>query len=650
MGVISLDLQQTDAGYDVKKEIERLDQEIDDEVAARVAADTSIWEEIETIEAASDVVDVVGTYEALENYDTSKLQDNDLIKVLQDETRDDAITYYRWNKTSSAFIYVGSEGPYYTASETDTLLAAKQDTLIAGDNITIAADGKTISATDTTYTHFTGATASADGTAGLVPAPIAGDEDKVLKGDGTWGTASPSYTAGTGIDITNDTISVDTTVVATQTDLSGKQDALTAGTNVQINNNVISATDTTYSNFVGTDGTTAGVAGLVPAPAVTDDDKYLKSDGTWTAVPNNPGATVVYLKYTSGTYYLWADRNGTTAVSIESLYQATINSAVIVCLVDSGGNPSDVYAEIVASNKEPEIGSPEYANYAFYINSASPNSGNPKKGSSYVAVLYNNELHCDGTSNAFRVAYGEIQQKLTAGSNITISGSTISARDTTYSAFGGATSQVAGTAGLVPAPAIGDDTKYLKGDGTWATVQSGSPTTMFYVDIIGLTTYTATTINLYTDDTLTTAITPSQLAAAYAAGPVVINCTHNQVSYGFLYVVGRVENQDSSGNFDYTVVSYLETGDGQGHFTAQPNTFVITANESLDSAPMDLQVFRMQGKLIAGTNISINDLTNTISATDTTYTAGSGIAISAQNVISASPNNISSNDWSGLWQ
>lgn len=49
-------------------------------------------------------------------------------------------------------------------------------------------------------------------------------------------------TAGTGISISNDEISVDTSVVATQTDLSGKQDTLTAGQNITIQNNVISAT------------------------------------------------------------------------------------------------------------------------------------------------------------------------------------------------------------------------------------------------------------------------------------------------------------------------------------------------------------------------------------------------------------------------
>lgn len=37
---------------------------------------------------------------------------------------------------------------------------------------------------------FTGATASANGTAGTVPAPTAGDEEKYLKGDGTWASAA----------------------------------------------------------------------------------------------------------------------------------------------------------------------------------------------------------------------------------------------------------------------------------------------------------------------------------------------------------------------------------------------------------------------------------------------------------------------------
>lgn len=39
--------------------------------------------------------------------------------------------------------------------------------------------------------------------------------------------------------------------------------------------------------------------------------------------------------------------------------------------------------------------------------------------------------------------------------------------NTTYSAMTGATSSAAGTAGLVPAPAAGKQTSFLRGDGTW---------------------------------------------------------------------------------------------------------------------------------------------------------------------------------------
>ena len=42
--------------------------------------------------------------------------------------------------------------------------------------------------TDTTYTDLKGATTSANGTHGLVPAPTKSDVGKFLKGDGTWGT------------------------------------------------------------------------------------------------------------------------------------------------------------------------------------------------------------------------------------------------------------------------------------------------------------------------------------------------------------------------------------------------------------------------------------------------------------------------------
>lgn len=44
---------------------------------------------------------------------------------------------------------------------------------------------------------MTGATASADGTSGLVPVPQAGDQNKFLRGDGTW--ADPTATIQTTV-------------------------------------------------------------------------------------------------------------------------------------------------------------------------------------------------------------------------------------------------------------------------------------------------------------------------------------------------------------------------------------------------------------------------------------------------------------------
>lgn len=78
---------------------------------------------VEDLTLRSDVVDIVGTYQDLQSYDTSKLTVNDVIKVLQDNTHDNASTYYKWNGTS--FDFIGEEGPYYTQTEVDAKLDNK---------------------------------------------------------------------------------------------------------------------------------------------------------------------------------------------------------------------------------------------------------------------------------------------------------------------------------------------------------------------------------------------------------------------------------------------------------------------------------------------------------------------------------------------
>jgi len=86
-----------------------------------------VEEELEKIKDYSDVKDVVGTYSDLVAYDTSKLNDNDVIEVLTDEENDNANTMYKWHKDSQEFELIGKLGPYYTKSEADDKFALKAD-------------------------------------------------------------------------------------------------------------------------------------------------------------------------------------------------------------------------------------------------------------------------------------------------------------------------------------------------------------------------------------------------------------------------------------------------------------------------------------------------------------------------------------------
>lgn len=105
----------------------QMNNAIAEEATIRQNADNNLQSQIDAITVSSDVIDVLGTYQDLQNYDTSLVKANDIIKVLQDSTHNGAISYYRWVITDhvGAWVYVGSEGPYYTKSETDNLLQEK---------------------------------------------------------------------------------------------------------------------------------------------------------------------------------------------------------------------------------------------------------------------------------------------------------------------------------------------------------------------------------------------------------------------------------------------------------------------------------------------------------------------------------------------
>lgn len=142
---------ENDSDYQTGDEV---NQAIGLETTARENADNSLQGQIDALSAASDVTDIVGTYADLQAYDTSKLKDNDIIKVLQDENQNDETTYYRWSISTETFTLIGEEGPYYTKAAADQKF---QDKLTAGSNITIDANNEISASGIPTTATFWGA-------------------------------------------------------------------------------------------------------------------------------------------------------------------------------------------------------------------------------------------------------------------------------------------------------------------------------------------------------------------------------------------------------------------------------------------------------------------------------------------------------------
>lgn len=111
--------------------------------------------------------------------------------------------------------------------------------------------------------EFTGATATADGTKGLVKKPVAGQQNKFLRGDGTWADAGANYTAGTGIDITGNTISVKSPVL--QNTATGTKALTVGGTataNAYATNVGVDSVVGYASTGVGTNAIASGAGGI----------------------------------------------------------------------------------------------------------------------------------------------------------------------------------------------------------------------------------------------------------------------------------------------------------------------------------------------------------------------------------------------------
>lgn len=123
------------------------------------------------------------------------IENTGIIDVEQDETDRNKLTF-KYKDTDKVITIPGGGGSSYTPGNgiditNDEISAKLGDGLSFDNNDAITVD------------EMTGASASADGASGTVPAPSAGDETKFLRGDGTWQTVSggTQYQAGQGIEI-----------------------------------------------------------------------------------------------------------------------------------------------------------------------------------------------------------------------------------------------------------------------------------------------------------------------------------------------------------------------------------------------------------------------------------------------------------------
>ena len=598
-------------------------------------------------------------------------------------------------------------------------LTGKQDALIASTNIQIAADGKTISATDTTYNDFSGTTH------GLVPPRIYdADRTKYLKGDGSWGTpdnttytdyngtvhglVAPPSTSGSGrflledgtwgeptvTDVTVDNISVVSNGTAA-IDLTDKQDKLIAGTNITIavDGKTISATDTTYGEYAGStaglvpepnvgdtgflkiDGSwdmphdttyntfTSSTDGLVPHPTGTASDRYLKEDGSW-ANPTSVGVSDVQVNgvsvVTSGVANITGlqstltpgdniDITGSVISAIDTKYNVFNNNTDGLVPKVNGGTgflkydgswatPQDTtYNDYDGTNHGiigppdtsgsgrflKEDGSwtvPDYVTYPDYNGTgvhglvAPPTTAGSDRylkedgtwgipaGSGVLDVKIGNNTIVDANHiaqiNTFAgsspgvvpTSTNQDQNKFLKGdgswSDITVTGITDVKVDNTsvvtnnianINTFSGATTQDNGTKGLVPAPLIAEKDKYLKGDGSW-----GEPTGTTYNDYDGL--------------------------------------VHGLVPLPTTSGSGRYLKEDGSWDNPPGGVSDVQT---KTTSSGSYSTVVVNGVAQVDLSSLYED---KQNKLTAGSNISIDPTTNEISATNTEYNDFSGSA------------------------
>lgn len=171
-------------------------------------------------------------------------------------------------------------------------------------------------------------------------------------------------------------------------------------------------TNTTYTNMGAASASAAGKAGLVPAPAAGAQTSFLRGDGTW-VIPTN-------------TTYAKAN---TTTLGLVMIGYAE-NGKNYPVELDSSGK---MYVNVPWTD----------TNTTYGVVGANGSTGLVKNGSTVTSA---------SGYTACPIVGGIPYYKDT---------------NTTYANMKAATASAAGAAGLVPAPAAGKQTSFLRGDGTW---------------------------------------------------------------------------------------------------------------------------------------------------------------------------------------
>ena len=225
---------------------------------------------------------------------------------------------------------------------------------------------------------------------------------------------------------------------------------------------------TAYADFTGTTGTEAGKSGLVPAPQTTDAGKFLKSDGTWAeiTIPDAPTDVSIATEETAGI----VKASSEIAVGVDGAMNITaMDQSKVTGLTDSlAGKADSVHSHSISdvTDLQTTLDGKAAAEHTHEMADITDlDLGTAKVAEATKATQDNNgkaltEYVADVTSEDSKI-------KVTKGdgssTEITLPEGTV------YSNFTGASAEAGGNAGLVPAPAMGDQDKFLKADGTWGT-------------------------------------------------------------------------------------------------------------------------------------------------------------------------------------